>query len=131
MADRYVIRLQIVVHRDLPVDLPLLQIDRLRGNELLKPIRRQLLDDRRPHLRRWRRRHGGEAHEYEAQRQLHGNRIEAIFAQVETGKALLCRSREQRAVVAVTPAMVRAGDATVTLAGALEQTRAAVAADVA
>src|SRR3984893_16788935 len=50
-----------------------------------------------------------------------------MLSQVETGKALLRGSREERSVVAVTPAVVRAGDASVTPAGALEQTRATVA----
>src|SRR6202035_6108227 len=116
---------------DLPVDIPLLEIDGLGGNELLEPIRRQLFDDRRPHLRGRRRSLCGEADEHEAERQLHAHRIEPMLAQVEIGKALLRRSREERSVVAVSPAVVRAGDAAVTPARALEQTRAAMATDVA
>ena len=102
----------------------------MRGDELLEAIGRQLFHHRRPQLRRRRRRICAETDEHKPQRDFHAHRIERMLAQVQVGETVPRRGREQRAVVTIGPTVVRARDAAAAPAGALEQTRAAVAADV-
>ena len=110
MSDRHVVGLEVVVHRDLPVAVPVLDVQRSRaapccskrcGANSSPTSATDLLQ---------RRRIPGQAHEHEAEQDLHAHRLQAQLRAVERREGLAGRHAEQLAVQTVGPAVVRAGD---------------------
>src|SRR5258708_28858 len=129
MADRYVIGLEVVVHGDLPVALPVLEVAGTEGLHFLEAMRRELRGHARPDLlqRPWVAR---EAYEDEAEGDAHAHGLECQLRAIERRESLACGDRAQLPAQAIRPAVIGAGDRARAIAGALEDARATVSADV-
>src|SRR6185312_13952031 len=87
MSDRHVISLEIVVHGDLPVDIPMLDVQRTERLQRLEPVRGEVLEKASPQGFE-RRQVAGQAHEHEAELNGHGYRLQPMLAAVQPRKAL-------------------------------------------
>ena len=130
MSDRHVIGLEIIVHRDLPVDVPVARwmigasgpsprSDRARTPRRIRPR------SRRPAAGRPR----GRRRRSPAQMSMRTG-LSPSSARSRPGKLSRIGTPTQAAVEAIGPAVIRAGDGRGTVALAVEQPRAAVAAHV-
>ena len=129
MADRHVIVLEVVVDRHLPVALPRIDpglVDRLH---LLEAIGPRDLDEVAPHLGEARA-VAAHAHEHEPQQDLELDRLQSELGLVDAAERLLRGHAREPAVERVGPAVIGAGDARAAGAGAVQQTRTAMAADI-
>src|SRR5260370_34423187 len=96
MSDRYVIRLEVVVHGDLPVDIPMLDVQRAERLHRLEPVRREVLQKDSPNGLEGRG-IAGEAHEYESELDRHARRLQAMLAAIPPWKRLPHRHAEELA----------------------------------
>src|SRR5215470_11785354 len=129
MPDRHVIRLQVVVHGDLPVHIPVLDVQRAEWLQRLEPMRGKIIQEAPPDLLE-RRRIAAEAREYESELDRHARRLQSVLAAIEAGETLAHRHADQLAAQPVGPAMVRAGDGAGTIAGTFQNARASMPAHV-
>ena len=129
MSDRHVVGLQVVVHRDLPVHVPGFGRDGRKRHHVLEAIGRELIRERAPHPgdRLW---IAGQRDEDESERNVHFHRAQPVLGPVESREGIPCRHSQQRTIMAVRPAVVRASDGARAVAVAIEQPRAAMTADV-
>ena len=73
----------------------------------------------------------GKANPHESKRHLNTYRLEAVLLKIQFRETVLCRRGEQRAVVTIGPAVIRAGNAPGTSPGPLQQPRPSVPTHVA
>ena len=129
VSDRHVVGLEVVVHRDLPVDVPHIGADRRERHHVLEAVGRQLLGERAPGLGHGRR-VARETHEDESECGIDAHRAQAMRRAVEAREALAHRHADQAPILAIAPAVIRAGDRGRAGARAVEDAGAAVPAYV-
>jgi hypothetical protein len=129
VSDRHVIGLEVIVHGDLPIDVPHVGADRRERHHVLETIGGQLLGERAPGFGDGRG-IAREANENESECDIDPHRAQAVSRAVEAREALAHRYADQAAVLAVAPAMIRASDRGRASARAVEDTGAAVPAYV-
>src|SRR5712671_2677966 len=102
MADRHVVGLEVVVHGDLPVDIPMLDVQRAERLQSLEPMRREVLEKASPQGFEWL----GvacEVHEYEAGLNGHACRLQPMLAAIQPRKALPHRHANELAAEPIRP----------------------------
>ena len=111
VADRHVVGLQVVVHRDLPVDVPLLVRHLGRRHHVLERYGASSLEAQVAHTAAVRRRWvPARQTKTKPSRTSTLDRLEAVRRAVKAGEAVARRHAEQAALVVVRPAVVRADD---------------------
>ncbi len=129
MADGHVIRLEVIIHRDFPIDAPSLFGNGLQGHHVFEPIGQELLGQFAPDPRHGRR-VAGQADEDETEGNIRAHRTQAMFGAIESRETLANGHADQAAVVPVRPAVVGAGNGRGTVSRAVQQARAAMPADI-
>ncbi len=129
MADGHVIRLEVIIHRDFPIDVPSLLGNGLQGHHVFEPIGQELLGQLAPD-RRHRRRIAGQADEDETEGNIRADGTQAMFGAVEPRETLANGHANQATVVPVRPAVIGADNGRGTVSRAIQQARAAMSAHI-
>src|SRR5271165_1155371 len=129
MSNGHVVGLEVIVHRDLPIDGPDLFADGFQGHHFLEPIGRKLLGQLTPDLRHGRR-VAAQTDENETKRNIGPHRPKTMLGSIQSGEAFAHRHPNQAAVVPVSPPVVGAGDGCGAVSRSIHQARAAMAAHI-
>src|ERR1700738_412463 len=85
MSDRYVIRLEVVVHGDLPVDIPMLDVQRAERLHRLEPVRGEVIQKGSPNGLEGRR-IAGQAHKDESDLDRQRRGLQPMLAAIQPRK---------------------------------------------
>src|SRR5258707_14395676 len=120
--------LEVVVHGDLPVAVPVLVVYAAERAHVCEAMRGELGGDAPPDLFQWPR-SAGETHEHEAEQHLRAHRLQCELRTVQGRRRYARRHAGEPAPVLVRPPGIREGDGARGVAPALQDGRALAAAE--
>src|SRR5882757_9543529 len=134
MPDGYVVRLQVIIHRDFPIDVPDVHGDGTERHHFFATVGLEFLAELVPglghRLRESSLRIRREAHEDETKSDIGAHRTQPVLRAIEPRKTFPNRCADQAAVVTIGPTVIRAGDGCRAIPRTVEQARAAMTADI-